>query len=245
MTMSHHLSTLTLHLLRYGELDGAPLAAARDHLDRCESCAGRLAYQERERAAFVVRPMPEAIRALGRPEHAEPAWRRWLRDLAPFAIAAAAGATLFTAIPTVRTATTPGARGGDLAEPIDQIVTRGELPAVEAWIDAGAGPRLLRADDVLGAGHRVQLAYDPHGASYVALAGRDDSGEIEVYTTGAPTGIGLVRAPFALTLDGAPGDQELFVIGSDLPLEPVQVKAAVATGVPGVRVARVVIHKQE
>jgi hypothetical protein len=229
--MTAHLSTLTLHRLRYGELDPTSAEQARRHLASCPTCAGRLSVQERERAAFVARPVPQPLRGLSE----EPRMPSWWRELSGLALALAAAAALFVAIPSIRPAVEPGA--GDI------VRYRGELPAVEAWIDQGEGPRLLRPDDVLSAGHKVQLAYDPHGASSVAIAGRDGTGAIEVYTTNAPTGVGLVRAPFALTLDDAPGTQELFVVGSPGPLDEPTVKAAVRNGVPGVRVARVAIRK--
>lgn len=90
----------------------------------------------------------------------------------------------------------------------------------------------------------MQLAYDPHEAPFVALAGRDGSGLVEIYSDRAPTGAGLVRAPFALTLDGTPGDQELFVIGSPRALREQEIRAALAVGLPGVRVDRIAIGKR-
>lgn len=231
--MTPHPSTLTLHRLRYGELDPSTESTVRQHLGSCERCSERLGVQVRERAAFVVRPVPEAIRALATPP---PSRRSWWAELFPFALAAAAAAVLFVSVPALR--------GVDPAE-VDTVRFRGTLPAVEAWIDEGGGPRMLREADVLGAGDRIQLAYDPRGASYVAIAGRDGTGTIEVYTTRAPTGVGLVRAPFALTLDGVPGVQELFVIGSGAPLSEGEVKAAVRSGVEGVEVARIAVRKRE
>ena len=230
--MTPHPSTLTLHRLRYGELDPNAESAVREHLGACESCSARLGVQVRERAAFVVRPVPAEIRALAAPSPV----RRWWTELFPFALAAAAAAVLFVSVPVLR--------GADPTE-VDTVRFRGDLPEVEAWVDQGGGPRILRETDVLGAGDRIQLTYDPSGASYVAIAGRDGTGAIEVYTTSAPTGVGLVRAPFALTLDGAPGIQELFVLGSGVPLSEGEVKAAVRTGVSGARVARIAIRKRE
>ncbi|MEQ1568272.1 MAG: hypothetical protein ABMA64_21715 [Myxococcota bacterium] len=231
--MTAHLSTLSLHRLRYGELDLAASTAARAHLASCPMCAGRLAVQERERAAFVARPVPDTIRQLG----VEEAPRRvgWWRELYGLGLALCAAAALFVVVPSLRS---------DPAE-ADAIRFRGQLPAIEAWVDQGDGPRLLREGDRLSAGHRVQLSYDPRGASAVAIAGRDSTGAVEVYTTNAPTGIGLVQMPFALTLDDAPGEQELFVVTSDRPLDEAAVKAALTAGVPGARVARIAIPKAE
>lgn len=227
--MSPHLSTLTLHRLRLGELQGDALSAAKTHLDGCEVCRGRAGHQLREREAFVLRPVPQAIRDVSaRP--ALPWWREWL----PLGLAFAAAAAVFVAVPAIR---------GPDAPQIDTIRFRGELPTIEVWVDRG-GPRALRDGERVRAGERIQLGYDPRGASSIALAGRDGTGRIEVWTTNAPTGIGLVRAPFALTLDDAPGPQELFVVGSDRPLDEAAVKAALGGGVPGVRVARVALPKE-
>lgn len=231
--MSPHPSTLTLHRLRYGELDAEAETALRAHLATCEACNGRLAVQLRERAAFVVRPVPVAIRELATP----PVTRRRWTDLFPFALGAAAAALLFVAVLSLRTSTGPA--------PADAVAYRGSLPTVEAWIDQGRGARVLRDTDVLGAGDRIQLTYDPLGASYIAIAGRDGTGTIEVYTTNAPTGVGLVQAPFSLTLDGVPGVQELFVVGSDAPLDEREVKTAVVSDVPSARVARIAVRKRE
>lgn len=240
-----HVSTLALHQLRYGELDADAAQQVRAHLGACDVCAGRLRAQERERAAFVLRPMPDAIRAQAFSSGSRPASSprqerpSSLRDLLGFAVAVLAAASLFVLVPALR--------GPDVevASAQDTVRVRGELPLIEVWVDTGAGPRLLRDSEALGEGHRVQIAYDPQGASYVALAGRDGSGQIEVYTTDAPTGVGLVRAPFALTLDDAPGVQELFVIGAGVPLDARSVRSAVTTGLPGIHVARVAIRKQD
>lgn len=259
-----HVSTLTLHQLRYGELQGDALRDVRSHLDGCDVCAGRLRAQEQERAAFVVRPVPAFIRDLAAQQAPPPvpAWQRWLRQLAPMALATAAAASVFVIAPSLRggdevasaDAVADGIVDGmGVDGVVDVVRTRGELPTVEVWVDTGAGPRLLRPEDRLGEGDRVQLAYDPQGASYIALAGRDASGQIEVYTTEAPTGIGLVRAPFALTLDDAPGVQELFVVGASVPLDASDVRAAVSGGAgqaalgpdAELHVARITIRKQD
>ena len=250
-TRSRHLSTLTLHQLRYGELSGEQLRETKRHLQQCDRCSARLRYQEQERAAFALQPIPPAILQIASGETARATaretrptgWRRWLSELAPFATAAAAAAAVLLIVPSsdpiVGPAPDPATFDGA------GVTTKGQLPDVEAWVDSGTGLRLLRSDDVLGAGSRVQLGYDPHGASYIALAGRDGSGAVEIYTTDAPTGVGLVRAPFALTLDDAPGVQELFVVGGDVPLDARLVTAAVTTGVPGIRVAKIAIDKRD
>lgn len=227
---SRHLSTLALHQLRYGELASPMLADANAHIASCPHCSSRLAAQQRQRAEFVLLPMPNTIRRL------TPAGRPWWQDLVPLIAALAAAAVLFALIPAVRTT--------GVAEDHQVIAFRGELPAIEAWVDQGSGRRPLRDGEALGQGDRVQLAYDPRNAASIALAGRDDTGLIEVYTTKAPSGTGLVTAPFSLTLDDAPGVQELFVLRSERSLDALMVKAAITVGVPGVTVLRLAIEKK-
>jgi anti-sigma factor RsiW len=230
-----HLNTLQLHQLRYGELTGDPLARVRAHLDTCPACAARLRAQEAERAAFVLRPVPPAIRALATPP--PPARALWLELLAGLFVAAA----IALAVQGVR----PDPRAGaPEPEEVAEVRFRGELPSIEVWARGPQGPHALAPGETVSSGQVVQLKYDPHGASSIALAGRDGSGRVEVYTTHAPTGIGLVTAPFALTLDDAGGDQELFVVGSTLPLDEALVRMAVSQGVAGARVARVRLVKR-
>lgn len=238
--MTAHLSSLTLHRLRYGDLPGDAAARARAHVGACASCAAMLRAQEHERADFVLRPVPEAIRQ-GTPAPSRPnlrsssVWARWGFSFGGLAALAAAG--LLALVPREHLDDPLAARS--------ETRTRGELPAIEAWVDLGDGPRLLREGERLSPGDRVNLAYDPHGASAVAIAGRDSTGEIEVYSTNAPTGVGVVRAPFALSLDDTEGEQELFVITSAAPLDEAQVRAAVQDGAPDddVSVARLIIEK--
>lgn len=228
--MSGHLSTLVLHQLRYGELDADALASARAHIEACPRCAERLQAQIAERAAFVLRPVPEALRSPAQPQ--PPGWlRRWL----PGGLLVAALALLVALGGTLRL----GA-----SEP-DVVRFRGALPDVEVWIDAGDGPRLLRGTDRLAAGSRVQLKYDPQGASHVAFAGRDGAGLVEIYgSTSIPEGDGLLEAPFALALDGTPGDQELFVLTADHPLDEPTVRAALQGDLDGISVSRAVVPKE-
>jgi Putative zinc-finger len=234
--MTAHISTLALHRLRYGELDPGQAAAIHAHLAGCAACGRRLRDQEQERAAFVTRAVPEAIRRIPREAHREsPLWATELRGLFGALVASAA---VFVAVPALRPADDLA-----LAPSSDVVRSRGQLPTIEAWVDRGDGPHLLLPGERLSAGHRVNLAYDPRGASAIAIAGRDSTGAIEVYSTNSPTGVGLVRAPFALTLDDAPGTQELFVVGSQSPLRPDQIELALTEGLPDVWVSRVAIEK--
>ena len=223
-----HLSTLVLHQVRLGELDATQTASARAHLADCDRCTARLDAQHRERAAFVLRPMPDAIRTAAAPQRRPSAVWRWIAPVA--LVAAAAVAWLLVA--------------GGVPPSGDRIVTRGELPRVEVWVDLGDGPRPLRPAERLVPGDRLQLRYDPRDAAHVAFAGRDGTGLVEVYGAFPALGPGLVDAPFGLRLDDAPGDQEFFVLTADRYLDAGTVHDAVTVGVDGVDVARIVVPKE-
>jgi len=231
--MTPHLSTLALHRLRYGEITGDEREQAVAHLHDCSRCQARLTVQERERAAFVLEPVPVALRRTVLRRASE----HWLfRILVPFAVVAAAVAVIALVVPTPPE-TEEGPDG-------NRVVYRGFLPAIEAWVDEGTGPRPLRPGESLAEGDRVQLRYDAHGAAHVALAGRDSSGMVEIYSLHAPSGTGLLTAPFALELDDSQGQQELFVVTSDEPLDEGVVEEAIGGLVPGVTVSRIAFPKR-
>ena len=228
MSLPKHLSTLTLHQFRYGELSSEQHREAQAHLEMCEHCAKRLRAQEQERQAFELRPVPEAIR------NAKPAaagwWRAFRRWWGPVGLAmAAAVALIIVSLP-------PESR--EKGTPPD---------ALEVWVDAGEGPRPLRPNEALTEGDRVQLTYRADGSTQVAFAGRDHTGVVELYGgRPVPPGPGMRNAPFALALDDAPGPQEFFVILSDRPLDDATVIRAVQAPLepPDIRVLRVEIEKE-
>lgn len=210
-------NTLELHLYHQGELEGTQRDAVKAAID--EDSGVRRRYQALLAAAgeFEVQPVPPAIAALDRP--APPGWRRWLPVWAPIAglAAAAVAVLLVVGLP------------GPSVDPVDgtYIGTRGTTPELEVWLGTDAGPRPLREGEAVREGDSVQLAYDPHGAAYITLAGRDGTGELEVYRTVATEGSnGLVHAPFSLVLDDAPGPQVFFVLAHEEPLDEGAVRSA-------------------
>ena len=222
---SPHLSTLALHQLRTGELAPEAARAAWLHLENCELCAARLRHQSHVRAEFVLRPMPEALR---RPRPVTASWWRWM---VPVGVVLATMGLLAVRAPA-------------------DIRTRGVTPSMEVWVATDDEPRMLIETDRLSAGDRVAIKYDAAGASHVGFAGRDSSGLLEVYGIYDVPGEGLVNAPFGLELDGAPGEQELFVVTGDVALDVDRVKAAILADVEGaddggVSVQCVVVGKRE
>lgn len=197
-----HLSTLTLHQLRYGELDASEEKGARAHLADCERCSGLLAAQQNHRSEFVLSPVPDAIRELsGEPR--TPWWRTILsgRWAAPMLAAAA----LLLIVPAV------------LLNPVDPIVEEPDITDkggihLEAWLETSDGPRFLDDGALVNAGDRLQLKFASQGRPFASFGGIDGEGNTEVYGTFSTAGEGLENAPFALTLDDAPGRQRFFAL---------------------------------
>lgn len=212
-----HVSTLDLHQLHLDELPTSRGEQVRAHLAACARCTERYEAVRAEADAFDD-ALPAALQGLVDP--AEPAatpahWVVLLRRLAPAAAAlAVAAAVALVALPLL----------GDDPEPGATTRTRGELPQLEVWVAAPEGPRPLRPGEALAAGDRVQLLYDARGAERVGLAGRDGTGEVEVYGVLAPPSPGLHPAPFGLALDDAPGPQVFFAVpgGPDLQADAVE-----------------------
>jgi len=211
-----HVSTLELHQLHLDELPTSRGEQVRAHLAACARCTERYEAVRSEADAFDD-ALPAALQGLVDPPEpvATPAhWAIWLRRLAPAAAALAAAAVALFALPMLR------------ADPASELTTRtrGELPQLEVWVAAPEGPRPLREGEALAAGDRVQLLYNARGAERVGLAGRDGTGEVEVYGVLTPPSPGLHPAPFGLALDDAPGPQVFFAVpgGPDLQADAVE-----------------------
>lgn len=200
--MNGHVSTLDLHRYRYGELDPAAVATVRDHVSACDVCRQRLRVQEATRAEFVARPVPAAIRAAARPARR----RAWWGLLVLLPVAAVGLAVLVAG---------PAATVAIVAPVVEDTRPKGEPPALEVWIETDGGARVLSAGDRVRVGDRLQLQFAPRGARWVALVGRDGTGDIEIYGIVEAKGDALQAAPFSLVLDDAPGPQEFLAIGSD------------------------------
>ena len=203
----NHLSTLRLHQLRLGELHGADRAAAEAHLEACTVCAGRIHHQEATRQAFVARPVPAAITALDAPT--------WLDRLRSFRMA-------FLLVPVAAAALLA------VSVPDDAIRTKGATPVLEAWVRTSGSARPMYTGESVRPGTQIQLKYDAGSHRFVTIAGRDAKGTVEIYQT-VPATAGLTAAPFALTLDDAPGDQAFFAVLTDTRPDPDVVVEALST----------------
>lgn len=242
---SSHPSTLRLHQLRLGELPAPEAAAIRAHVDGCSRCASRHQHQLATEQEFRALPVPPAL------VQAPTAWdrvRAWweglgvARALVPVALVAAAGAMVVRSEPTAD-------EGTGLTEAVSETRTKGALgPVLEAWVQTGGSARPIYTNESLSPGSRVQLRFNPGRHRYVTLAGRDGSGQVELYGTLVSRGPELQNAPFSLTLDDTPGRQEFLAILTDQKPDPDELSAALSrspVAVPAAEVATVVVAKKE
>ena len=232
-----HLSTLALYRYHLGELPPPERLQADAHLASCAPCQARLEAARADDEAVASEPLPPLLQDLAAPSAERDAptpsqWALFLRRVGMPAVSLlAAAVVLLMALPiTQQPSPPPGNR------------TRGALPDLEVWLQEASGHRPLRVGEALGEGDQVVLFYHPHHAPSVALAGRDHSGEVEVYRVLHPVKEGLQPAPFGLTLDNAPGVQEFFVVAGPRDLSDAEVVAAIERGDPSV--SRVVIPKE-
>lgn len=228
--MSPHLSTLTLHRLRYDELHGDELRQARAHLETCESCRGRLGAQLAFRRAFeaapprLALPADPALRTLGQRLRALDL--RWLWAPA-LALAAAVLLILPGRLPL-------GRDGGGGAHVEDGRVkgAAGVLILVEERGVLGEG-------EAVHPGDRLQLRLPPGSGAEAWVGDRD--GPIGRFAL-SPDGPTL--SPFALTVDAEEGDEELILVLSAEPLDRQAAGQAMKGKViEGVRVQRIRLRK--
>ena len=115
-------------------------------------------------------------------------------------------------------------------------------------ISASGSARPVYTNESLSPGARVQLRFNPGRHRYVTLAGRDGTGQVELYGTLVSRGPEVQNAPFSLTLDDTPGRQEFLAILTDQKPDPDQLSAALSrtpVSVPAAEVATVVVTKKE
>ncbi|MFK7927241.1 MAG: hypothetical protein AB8H79_03585 [Myxococcota bacterium] len=209
-------NTLLLHRYHQGELQGSVREQVRAAIESDPETRERYQALQANESAFAVQSLPPWLVQESRPSF----WRTWMPVWAPMGALVAVGAAVLIAV-NVPALTPSGVPGVDVA---DVLIEKGELPELEVWVDAGSGPRPLRTFDdgeveALGEGAHVQLVFQARGRRFVTLAGRDGTGEIEVYDSIEVRGReGLIQAPFGLVLDDAPGPQEFFALGHDEPL---------------------------
>jgi hypothetical protein len=211
-----HLSTLLLNQLRYGELDAAQEALAKAHLQECAKCASRLQAQESNRSAFVVEPLPPAIREAAAPKAANDT-KSWHWALLAVAAMLLVGFPILFNTPTT---------GADELVPMER--TKGKHILLEAWLDTQDGPVLLDPDDRISPGDVLQLKFSTLDRPYVSFGGVDGAGLIEIYgTVQAGEDMQIHRAPFALQMDQTPGEQRFYALFTQAPPAESTVREAI------------------
>jgi hypothetical protein len=214
------ISTLLLYRYHHGELAPDEALRVRAAIDDDPDVRRRWQAILAAEAESVAAPLPPALAALA--DRGPARSRAWLFPglLGALALAAA----LVVALPL-------GPVAPDPAGAPSYVGFKGSLPDLEVWIATDRGPRLLRVDEAVGPGDTVQLAVHPRGAAFVSLAGRDGTGKVEIYgTVRASDPSALVVAPFALTLDEAPGPQDFFALAHDAPASEAELEASILRG---------------
>ncbi len=207
-------NTLDLYRLHHGELPPHVAARVREAIDTDPEVKQRWVALLATEAEVAAAPIPPALAALSAPPRRAVAWRIPALLLG---LAAVAAAVLLVPV---------GAPEVAVDRP-DVLRAKGTLPDLEVWVGGPQGPRLLRPDEAVGAGDTVQLAAHPRGAAFVSFAGRDGTGAVEVYgTVRASDPDAMVVAPFALTLDDAPGPQWFFALAHDAPASDAELAEA-------------------
>ncbi|MCB9778234.1 MAG: hypothetical protein H6742_06705 [Alphaproteobacteria bacterium] len=253
-----HPSTLTLHQLRYEELEPDEEQAVRAHLDACGLCRDRLHEQQDFRAAFLkhapplVLPDDDAVDAavddvldealddvlppsvapaaatlldagIDEPANRPPTGGSWLR-WAPIPLLLAAMALVAVRfVPTTPTGT---------VDPDGVEITR--LKGAQDVQVLVEGQGVLDVGEALRPGDRIQIRV-PAGAGAEAWVGDGEEliGRFDL-SADSPT-----LSPFALSVDGAGGDEELVLIIPDAPLSRGRaVDAMQGDRMPGVTVRR-------
>ena len=186
------ISTLTLHRYRLGELSAEEAAVVRATLEASPAEAARDRAQVAMRTEFQLRPVPPAIRALSAPRSR---WSLWGLP----ALAAAAGLALAVLLPSPPPAP-------------DEIRFKGVSSRVDVLVE---GRGLLDPGESLHPGDRVQIRVPagPHVEAWVGEGSRV-LGRFDTATDRA------TLAPFALTLDDAPGDEQMVILLSERHLQP-------------------------
>jgi hypothetical protein len=219
-----HISTLTLHKLRYNELDPAESEATRAHIRSCERCSGRLAVLDNQRAAFELEPMPPALRALAEKERSSP-WQRllgFMRQPAALGIlAAAAGLMLVVSLGDGL----PGERSK--GDEISEVIVE--------------GIGVLGEGQAIRAGDRLQLRVPPGDWEQVWIG--DGESLLAPFPMAPSDRWQLV--PFSLEVDDVGTSEHIVIVLSNHPLELEEAEDAMdGATLGGVAVQQLVLPKE-
>jgi hypothetical protein len=211
-------SDLKLDLRIGGALPAEDQAAVDQHLQICLACAARLNQHEAFRTTFQAAPPPMRQRRVDAP----PAGRRlrwWPVALGSGAVAAVATLALML-VPGWLTPTTR-LKGG---------------PHLGYFVEREGRPERGADGAILGPGTRVQFVTSHSGRHWLAVLGRDVSGQVSVYfpegTQAAERAGGTDQPlPVSTILDDSLGPEEIFAVFCDRPLPVAEARAMVTAGI--------------
>ena len=216
------LSALRLDRFLAGELAPAEAEEVRGHLDGCARCAAALAGLEAARDATRLPP----LRAVAPDAPAAPAVRltRRRRVVATLLGGLAAAAGLLVAL-----------RGGPEAGP-EEVRLKGRQAALAfgVYVLHDGAVRRAGPGEVLAPGDALRFAVQAPGPGYLAVLSLDPAGKASVYYPAggraepvAPAALGgEVALPLATRLDATVGEERLYALFCERPVELEPVRAA-------------------
>jgi len=210
------LSSLALDQLVIGQLDPGRREAVRSHVDGCYRCRVRIAALEAERVRF----------ADDAPRRRRPASMPKLRP------AIAVGAAFLAAAAAV--VLVVGRRPAPDDPPADTTRAKGSL-RLEVYVKQG-GQVLSARGALLHPGDAIRFAYAGVDGGYLAVLGRDGSGEVSRYYPPGDRAAPATRAeeeealPGSIVLDGSPGPETIYLVHCDAPVPVATLTAALDLG---------------
>lgn len=226
-------SALRLDRWMAGELPAAEAEDLSAHVARCARCREAAASLAEARDRTVLPPL-RAARSAAIPRRA-PRWLPW----SALGAALAAAAVLVILAPRIR----PGLGLG-----LGDARLKGSSPALGMYVQHGDVVRRAGPGERVAPGDAVRFAVTLREPAYVAVLTLDPAGKASVYyPAGAlaePVNPGAdVALPLATRLDQTVGEEHVFGLFCDRPveLEPVRARlGALASGFvpPGCQVAR-------
>jgi len=211
-------SALRLDSWMAGELAPAEADALAAHVVGCAGC--RTVVEELEQARTEPLPPLRAAEPAVTPRPAR-AWRRWAGAGGALA-AAAAAAGLFLLDPPAPAGTR----------------TKGAAPALAMYVRHGGDVRRAAPGEKVAAGDAVRFAVSLPEPAYVAVLSLDPAGHASVYfpegERAAQVQAGTeVALPLATRLDATMGEEQVFGLFCDRPLELAPVRALVDAAAAG------------
>lgn len=238
--MSAHLSSEVLDLLMLSALPDVEADAAKQHLGACAVCTGKWEALQSDAQRFSQFVFPRTVEKVVERTKGSFFSRFKLTVLVPLAGLAAAFAVV-------------AATGGGQTEDDLYVGVKGD-PTLEVYASrAGGGAFAVTNDVALKPEDRIRFVVNPAGGKYLLVVSRDGAGAISVYYPFGEQKSALVASntkselPGSVELDGTLGNERLFAIFSNEPVNASTVESALKAGdalqLPGTRVVEKVFTK--